>query len=66
MLELTFGFFWEAAGLKDRVRETAEEVLLVFTGRLELTLGGFLAETTGELADLVGTELLRLETAGAR
>ena len=52
--------------MKDRLRETAPEVLLVRTDRLELTLGSFLAETTGALADLVCTGLLDLETAGAR
>ena len=52
--------------MKDWLRETTEEVLLVFTNRLELTLGGFLVEVTGGLADLVCTGLLDLETAGAR
>ena len=42
-------FLCEALGVKDRLRETAEELLLAFKDRLELTLGCFLVELTGLL-----------------
>ena len=59
------GLALDTIGLKDWFCETTGEVLLVFTNHLELMLGGFLAETTGALADLVCVELLDLETVGA-
>ena len=65
VLELTFGLTLDTIDLKDRFCETTGEVLLVFTDRLGLTLGGFLAGTTGALADLVCVELLDLEAVGA-
>ncbi len=66
VLELTLGLALDTIGLKVWLREATGEVSLVRTDRLELMLGGFLAETTGELADLVFLKLLGLETAGAR